>query len=130
MTGPIITKDDILEASKGMLQMQLFVVFTIPTNGMGPVMENIEEHLQFQVNLEQRGIMFGAGPFWADDEHTWNGEGMVIIRAASLEHAKEIAATDPMHSSGARSFTVRPWLLNEGRVTVAVNFSTGRHAVS
>ena len=110
--------------------MQLFVVFTTPTNGMGPVMENIEEHLQFQVNLEQRGIMFGAGPFWADDEHTWNGEGMVIIRAASLEHAKEIAATDPMHSSGARSFTVRPWLLNEGRVTVAVNFSTGRHAVS
>jgi uncharacterized protein YciI len=130
MTGPIMTKDDILEASKGMLQMQLFVVFTTPTNGMGPVMENIEEHLQFQVNLEQRGIMFGAGPFWADDEHTWNGEGMVIIRAASLEHAKEIAATDPMHSSGARSFTVRPWLLNEGRVTVAVDFSTGRHAVS
>lgn len=130
MTGPIITKDDILEASKGMLQMQMFVVFTTPTNGMGPVMENIEEHLQFQVNLEQCGIMFGAGPFWADDEHTWNGEGMVIIRADSLEHAKEIAATDPMHSSGARSFTVRPWLLNEGRVTVAVDLSTGRHAVS
>jgi hypothetical protein len=130
MTGPKITKDDILEASKGMLQMQLFVVFTTPTNGMGPVMENIEEHLQFQVNLEQRGIMFGAGPFWADDEHTWNGEGMVIIRADSLEYAKEIAATDPMHSSGARSFTVRPWLLNEGRITVAVDFSTGRHAVT
>ena len=130
MTGPIITKDDILEASKGMLQMQLFVVFTTPTNGMGPVMENIEEHLQFQVDLEQRGIMFGAGPFWADDEHTWNGEGMVIIRADSLEYAKEIAATDPMHSSGARSFTVRPWLLNEGRITVAVDFSTGRHAVT
>ena len=130
MTGPIITKDDILEASKGMLQMQMFVVFTTPTNGMGPVMENIEEHLQFQVNLEQRGIMFGAGPFWADDEHTWNGEGMVIIRADSLEYAKEIAATDPMHSSGARSFTVRPWLLNEGRITVAVDFSTGRHAVT
>jgi uncharacterized protein YciI len=130
MTGPKITKDDILEASKGMLQMQLFVVFTTPTNGMGPVMENIEEHLQFQVNLEQRGIMFGAGPIWADDEHTWNGEGMVIIRADSLEYAKEIAATDPMHSSGARSFTVRPWLLNEGRITVAVDFSTGRHAVT
>jgi uncharacterized protein len=130
MTGTKITKDDILEASKGMLQMQLFVVFTTPTNGMGPVMENIEEHLQFQVNLEQRGIMFGAGPFWADDEHTWNGEGMVIIRADSLEYAKEIAATDPMHSSGARSFTVRPWLLNEGRITVAVDFSTGRHAVT
>ncbi len=129
MSGPNITKNDILEASKGMLQKQLFVVFTKPTNGMGPVMENIEEHLKFQVSLEQRGIMLGAGPFWADDEHTWNGEGMVIIRADSLDYAREIAATDPMHSSGARSFTVRPWLLNEGRITVEIDFSTGRHAV-
>ncbi|WP_428528442.1 YciI family protein [Roseibium sp.] len=130
MSGPTVTKDDILKASAGMLQKQLYVVFTTPTNGLGPVMENIEEHLKFQVDLEQRGIMLGAGPFWADDEHTWNGEGMVIIRADSLEHARQIAETDPMHSSGARSFTVRPWLLNEGRITVEVNFSTGRHAVS
>ncbi|WP_434052080.1 MAG: YciI family protein [Roseibium sp.] len=130
MSGPHITKDDILKASAGMLQKQLFVVFTSPTNGMGPVMDNIEEHLKFQVELEQRGIMLGAGPFWADDEHTWNGEGMVIIRADSLAHAREIAETDPMHSSGARSFTIRPWLLNEGRITVEVNFSTGRHAVA
>ncbi|WP_305986052.1 YciI family protein [Roseibium sp. MMSF_3544] len=130
MSGPNITKDDILKASAGMLQKQLYVVFTTPNDGMGPVMENIEEHLKFQVELEQKGIMLGAGPFWADDEHTWNGEGMVIIRADSLEHAREIAATDPMHSSGARSFKVRPWLLNEGRVTVEVNFSTGRHAVT
>ena len=130
MSEPQITKDDILEASKGMLQKQLYVVFTTPTNGMGPVMENIEEHLKFQVSLEQRGIMLGAGPHWEEDEHTWKGDGMVIIRADSLAHAKEIAATDPMHSSGARSFTVRPWLLNEGRITVEVNFSTGTHAVT
>ncbi len=130
MSNPNITKDDILEASKGMLQKQLFVVFTTPTNGMGPVMENIEDHLKFQVDLEKRGIMFGAGPFWEDDEHTWNGEGMVIIRADNLEDARSIAEADPMHSSGARSFTVRPWLLNEGRVTVAIEYSTGRHTVT
>ena len=129
MSGPTITKDDILKASKGMLQKQLFVVFTTPTNGMGPVMDVIEDHLKFQVELEQKGVMLGAGPFWADDEHTWHGEGMVIIRADSLAHAKEIAESDPMHSSGARSFVVRPWLLNEGRITVTVDFSTGKHAV-
>ena len=38
---------------------------------------------------------------------------MVIIRAGSLAEAKEIAASDPMHASGARSYTVRPWLVNE-----------------
>lgn len=130
MSGPNITKDDILEASKGMLQLQLYVVFTKPTNGMGPVMENIEEHLKFQVSLEQRGIMVGAGPHWADDEHSWHGEGMVIIRAESLAHAREIAESDPMHSSGAREFTVRPWLLNEGRLNLTVDFSTGKHTVS
>jgi uncharacterized protein YciI len=129
MSGSNITKDDILQASKGMLQKQLYVVFTTPTDGMGPVMENIEEHLKFQVELEQKGIMLGAGPFWADDEQSWHGEGMVIIRADSLAHAEEIAASDPMHASGARSFKVRPWLLNEGRVTVTIDFSTGKHAV-
>ena len=128
MAGP--TKDDIMAATKGMLQKHLYVVNTFPADGLGPVMENLEEHLQFQISLEQRGIMLAAGPLWADDEHTWNGEGMVIIRADSLAHAREIAETDPMHASGARSFKVRPWLLNEGRITVEVNFSTGRHAVA
>ena len=125
MSGPNITKDDILEASKGMLQKQLYVVFTKPTNGMGPVMENIKPHLDFQVELEEKGIMFGAGPFWADNESDWHGEGMVIIRARSLAEARDIAASDPMHSSGARSFEVRPWLLNEGTVTLKVRYSDG-----
>lgn len=125
MAGPNITKDDILEASKGMLQKQLYVVFTKPTNGMGPVMENIKPHLDFQVELEEKGIMFGAGPFWADNESDWHGEGMVIIRASSLAEARDIAASDPMHSSGARSFEVRPWLLNEGAVTVKIRYSDG-----
>ena len=63
MTGPKVTKQDILNASSKMLNKDLYVVFTKPTNGLGPVMENIEEHLKFQVSLEEKGIMFGAGPF-------------------------------------------------------------------
>ena len=50
---------------------------------------------------------------------------MVIIKANFLSEAKEIAATDPMHKSGARSFTVRPWLLNEGNITLSINYSKG-----
>nr|WP_280136408.1 YciI family protein [Pseudolabrys sp. Root1462] len=73
--------------------------------------------------MEKRGIMFGAGPMWNDAEDAWEGEGMVILRAASLEEAKAIAATDPMHKAGARSYTVRPWLLNE--VTVKLSYSNG-----
>jgi len=118
-----VTKADILQACKDMLRKELYVVFTTPTNGLGPVMQNLDGHLQFQIGLEKKGIMFGAGPFFADNESDWNGEGMVIIRAESLEAAKEIAAQDPMHKSGARSFKVRPWLLNEGTITIQLNYS-------
>ena len=129
MTEPKVTKQDIINASSQMLNKDLYVVFTIPTNGMGPVMENIEAHLKFQVALEEKGIMFGAGPFWEDNEKDWKGEGMVIIRANSLVEAREIAASDPMHSSGARSFTVRPWLLNEGTLNIKLDYSKGTFEV-
>ena len=126
MSGPKVTKQDVLNASSKMLNKDLYVIFTKPANGMKAVMENLEEHLKFQVSLEKNGVMFGAGPFWEDNEIDWNGEGMVIIRANSLDHAKEIASTDPMHQSGARNFTVRPWLLNEGNIQVLLDYSTGK----
>ena len=106
MNEPKITKQDVLNASSEMLNKDLYVVFTKPTNGMIPVIENLEDHLKFQVSLEKQGIMFGAGPFWEDNEIDWNGEGMIIIRANSIDHAKEIANSDPMHKSGARSLSL------------------------
>ena len=117
-----MTKADIKQACKDMLCKELYVVFTTPTNGLCPVMENLEKHLEFQINLEKKGIMFGAGPFFADNESDWNGEGMVIIRAESLKEAQGIASQDPMHQTGARSFKVRPWLLNEGTMTIQLNY--------
>ena len=131
MAEPQVTRTDILN-NPGLapaLKLQLYAVFTKPTKGLGPVLEVLERHLAFQVDLERRGIMFGAGPFFADNEEDWEGEGMVIIRAGSLAEAKAIAATDPMHSSGARSFTVRPWLLNEGTLTIKLSYSNGRREI-
>jgi uncharacterized protein YciI len=108
---------------EGFLAKQLYVVFTTPTGGMEAVMANLQEHLAFQVDLEKQGVMFAAGPHWTDDETEWKGDGMVVIRARSLAEASEIAARDPMHKAGARKFTVRPWFVNEGTVTVRLNFS-------
>ena len=90
MNEPKITKKDVLNASSEMLNKDLYVVFTKPTNGMIPVMENLEDHLKFQVSLEKQGIMFGAGPFWEDNEIDWNGEGLVIIRANSIDHELDL----------------------------------------
>ena len=129
MSEPQITAQDILNVSAGCLQKQMYVYFTTPVNGLGPVMENLEDHLKFQIELEQKGIMFGAGPFWTDDEQRWEGEGMIIIRAGSLAEARKIAESDPMHASGARAFTIRPWLMNEGAVTMKITYSDGGREV-
>ena len=50
---------------------------------------------------------------------------LVIIRAGSLDEAEEIIASDSMHSSGARDFTFRLWLMTEGTVTVKIRCSDG-----
>lgn len=121
-----VTREQVLEASKGMLQKQFYVVFSTPTNGIGPVMENLAAHLEHQCKIEQSGVMVAAGPHWTDDEKYWDGEGMFVIRAKSLGEAKEIAASDPMHKAGAQSFKVRPWLVNEGGLLIKLSFSDGK----
>jgi len=115
---------DVMEASRRMLQKQLYAIFTTPVNGIGPVLENMEDHLNFQISLEREGTMFAAGPMWTDDEQSWEGEGLVVVRAASREEAIAIALRDPMHQRGARSFTVRPWMINEGTITVRLDNSS------
>ena len=119
----------VLEASKGMLQKQLFAIFTVPTDGLGAVFANIEEHLAFQVSLERDGILYAAGPLWTDDGESWEGEGMVIVRASSIGEATQIAERDPMHRAGARTFRVRPWLINEGSATIRLDYSTQKFTI-
>ena len=107
-----------------MLQKQLYAIFTTPTDGLGPVFANLEEHLAFQVSLERDGILYAAGPMWTEDEQAWEGEGLVVVRAASREAAVAIAERDPMHRAGAREFRVRPWMINEGTVTLRLDYSS------
>ncbi len=124
---PEMTRSGLLKMSQGMglLAKELYAVFTTPVGdgkAMGPL---IEAHLAYQADLEARGVMFGAGPLYHEGQDDWNGEGMIIIRAASDEDARQIAEADPMHSGGGRSFTIRPWLMNEGTVTVKINYAAG-----
>jgi uncharacterized protein YciI len=119
----------VMEASKSMLQRQLYAIVTRPVNGLGPVLANLEDHLAFQVGLEEQGVLFAAGPMWTDDEAGWEGDGMVVIRAENRAAAEAIAGRDPMHARGARSFTVRPWMVNEGRVTLRLDYSTQKFEV-
>lgn len=120
----------VLEASRAMLQKQLFAIFTRPVDGLGPIFAIMEEHLQFQVSLEKEGILFAAGPMWTDDGESWEGDGLVIVRAETREDAIAIAERDPMHRAGARSFSVRPWLINEGTTTIRLDYSSQTFSIA
>ena len=126
MSAP--TPKEIIELSKkrGYLAKQLYVIFTTPANGIAPVLANLQRHLDYQELLERKGVMFAAGPNWSDDEQRWEGDGMVVVRAGSLSEAEAIAKGDPMHTSSARRYRVRPWLVNEGTLSVKLNFASGR----
>jgi uncharacterized protein YciI len=124
-----IPVEDVMKASSRMLQKQLYAILTVPTAGVGPILERLEEHLAFQVSLERDGILYAAGPMWTDDEKTWTGDGMVVVRAGSREEAVALAERDPMHASGARTFTVRPWMINEGTVTIRLDSSSQTFSV-
>ncbi|MFC4942864.1 YciI family protein [Pseudonocardia sp. GCM10023141] len=128
MSEPTMAWRDLVEYSEthDLLAKRLFVVFSNPTNGLGPVLENLDPHVEHQTRLELDGTMFAAGPFASDDEQQWNGEGMFIYRAESLAAARKIAESDPMHTSGARSFTIRSWMLNEGTFSVQLFYSGGK----
>jgi hypothetical protein len=61
MSAP--TAKEIIELSKdrGYLAKQLYAIFTTPANGIAPVLENLQRHLDYQELLKRRGVMFAAG---------------------------------------------------------------------
>lgn len=115
--------------SKGVLAKQLYAIFTEPAGDLAAVRETMPDHLAYQESIEASGVMFAAGPFADDEQRSWSGAGMVIVRAESLEAARAIADADPMHRSGARRYRIRPWLLNEGSLTVRLTYSDGAREI-
>lgn len=116
--------------ARGALALELFMVHTVPAPG-GPALPDVlPDHLAYQRKLESQGSLFLAGPLSDDTGTQILGAGLVILRADSLEQARQLADADPMHSRGARSYTLRRWLVNEGSLTLTVGLSTGAVALS
>ena len=108
------------------LGMTLYVIETTGVPERASEAGNfMQEHLAHQDNLERQGIMFGACSLRGEDAADGGPptQGLIIIRADSFEHAREIADADPMHANGLRTYTVRRWRLNEGTFNVRINFS-------
>ncbi len=99
---------------RGSLAYELFAVISTPSGDIESVRHNLQAHLSYQTEQEELGNLAFAGPLSDEAGENMNGDGLIIYRAESYEAAMEFALNDPMHRSGARSFKLRRWLINEG----------------
>lgn len=108
---------------RGSLAFELFVVLSEPAGKPENVKAALPAHLAYQSQMEAKGALVFAGPLSDVTGDEMQGMGLIIYRAASFDAARAIAEADPMHASGARSFTLRRWMINEGSLTVSVGLS-------
>ena len=119
---------DQIQARMG--RVQLFAIFMRPTEkydvSTPAGQELMRQHLQFQLDLEDRGILLAAGPLnlqtptpvgrqaAAESDPIVDASGMYFVAARNREEAESIAAGEPFERAGWRTHMVCTWMLNEG----------------
>ena len=116
--------------ARGALALELYVAHSTPAKAPEDVKASLPDHLAYQAGLERAGKLAFAGPMSDETGDHMEGVGLIIYRAASLEEARALADADPMHQTGARSYVMRRWMINEGSLTLQVGLSTGSNALS
>ncbi|MEP2029224.1 MAG: YciI family protein [Paracoccaceae bacterium] len=115
---------------RGALALELYVAHSTPAKTPEDLKASLSDHLAYQAELERSGQLAFAGPMSDDTGEHMQGMGLIIYRADSLEEARILAENDPMHKSGARSFVLRRWMINEGSLNLSVGLSTGKSVLS
>lgn len=106
-----------------MIKRRLYAIISTVREGKD-IQPVLADHLQYLISLEADGKIFASGPF-TDEAGVPMGDGLTIVRAASLAEAQAIADGDPFVREGIRDAEVRPWTLMEGRIGTTVDLSRG-----
>lgn len=109
--------------ARGSLAMEVFIIESTPSEGLDAVKSNLHMHLAYQTELESLGILMFAGPISDPSGQYMDGTGFIIYRARTFEEANDFALKDPMHSSGARKYSIKRWLINEGSLQLDIKLS-------
>jgi len=112
----------IRQLTERMLRKTLYVVLSKGNATADQIGAHLAQHLDYMIGLEKRGVLFASGPLTAAAGQPL-GDGLTILRAASAEEARSIAAADPFVVNGLRSFEVREWTVMEGALGLKINFS-------
>ncbi|MGW6459079.1 YciI family protein [Streptomyces sp. NPDC055078] len=110
------------DPTTGPPHQHFFVIFSEPGSRPDALASQIPAHLKYLTGLEKQGSLFMSGPF-LDASGGPGPSGMLVVRATSTEEATALAAADPFHSSGARTFRVAEWQVHQGRIDIAVDLS-------
>jgi uncharacterized protein YciI len=116
--------------ARGALALELYVAQSSPAQAPEDVKANLPAHLEYQAGLEKAGKLAFAGPMSDETGDLMQGVGLIIYRANSLEEARILADADPMHQSGARTYVMRRWMINEGSLNLNVGLSTNSVVLS
>ncbi len=110
------------DSAHNYLGKELYVILSTPKGPPEEIAKILPEHLEQQVNLENKGILFAAGPMFEEGSDK-PVRGMIIVRADSFDHAREIADADPFHRAGLREYKIDKWKINEGSYSVTISYS-------
>jgi uncharacterized protein YciI len=105
-----------------LLGKEMYLIVTRPVRSAQITDQRLREHLDHQIALERKGLLFAAGPLYPRGSDMPEA-GMFVLRAGSFDEAEAIAKTDPLHAAGLRTFTVQKWRINEGSISVTINLS-------
>jgi uncharacterized protein len=121
-------RKEINELLAPMLKMTLYVGLSKAVASSEEMLPFVAEHLRYMNALEQKGLLFGSGPFVQDGVLV--GDGLTILRASSLEHAQELMEDEPLIKRRMRSFELRKWELREGRIVVQLDASRSQFTLT
>ncbi len=108
---------------RGALALEVFSIISTPAGDLAKVKKLLPEHLAYQADLERRGLLMLAGPLSDESGEQMEGVGQIVYRAESLDEARSLAEADPMHAGGARRYTLRRWLINEGSLQLTIKLA-------
>jgi uncharacterized protein YciI len=115
-------EEQVRQLTRGMLRKKLYVILSKGGATPDQISAALPEHLEYMIELEKKGALFASGPLTAAAGQP-AGDGLTILRAASVDEARAIASAGPFVVKKLRSFEVREWTVMEGSLGLKVNFS-------
>jgi uncharacterized protein YciI len=113
--------EEIGRLAAALLHRTLFVCLSEPVAPAEEILPHIPDHLRHLIAMEKSGVLLASGPFLEAGQVGLRA--MMIIRAKDLAEARRIVQEETLHKLGLRRFTIEEWQLNQGRISVQIDFS-------